>query len=491
MIIRLFLSVFILFSMQLEAAPVRVNFEIPYSSKEKRVQGNSGIKTVVEIPYKSESGFCLGSCDQPSKDDLKNATDKVASGANLTLWRAYLAKMPSSNISQKETEARKRIDDLVYDVSIEHQVVTADKMIVFTLRGKINNNLVDQIAGFEPSEADLSKARRMAKKEVLDKYISQLDSSKTSQVEKRKINLYERMDDLITELSVRDHRVISDRKVVEYAIKASVNDSLFSELLFPSSEQSKTGEGIGLAYLILPRIKDMTKTFDATVKIKTARAGGVSSEKQSSEGMDEVGDGGIEEYENASLKARSAKSKTTSGSSIQKRDEVTWGLGNVQTVTAQVNRFLTDAGYEAESFASILGDCNDESDPLSPETLRDEIVSSKTGEYDSRHAKIIKQALWDCEADFFAKGVLDIHSIKKDRNSGGISAEIKVQIMVTRIVEKGRRKKRLKETVVGSVAFDRAGIGASEESAINDAIEKGSKAAVDIILTQIKKKGIR
>ena len=50
--------------------------------------------------------------------------------------------------------------------------------------------------------------------------------------------------------------------------------------------------------------------------------------------------------------------------------------------------------------------------------------------------------------------------------------------------------KRLPRKVASmSKSFD--GIGVSQDAAIDAAIEKASKAVIDIILTQIKKKGIR
>ena len=475
------IAVLLIFSVQLPAATVRVNFEVPYSTKFKRVQGNSGIKTVVEIPYKPKGGVCFGSCDQPSKDDLKSATDKVTSDANLTLWRAYLAKMPSSNISQKETEARKRVDDLVFDISIAHQVVTADKMIVFTLQGKINNNLVDQIAGFEPSEADLAEARKVAKQKVLDKYISKLDASKTSQIEKQKNNIYKRVDDLITDLSVRGHRTISDRKVVEYAIKASVNDNLFSELLFPSSEQSATGEGSLFAFLILPRVQSDISTYDATIKKRGEEAEGATNEAQSSESMTDS-DSGIEEYESSASKQRRVASTTKSGSSTQQTQTSSWRLGNVQTVDAQINRYLTDSGFETVEFNDVVSECGAEE--LSAEGVRDVVVSSQSGTYPKKYSRMIKSALKECEVDYFGQGVMDVHSIRADRGTGGISAQVKVQITVKNYAKRMPRK-------VASMSKNFDGIGASQDAAIDAATEKASRDVVDIILTQIKKKGIR
>ena len=258
-------------------------------------------------------------------------------------------------------------------------------------------------------------------------------------------------------------------------------DNLFSELLFPSSEQSATGEGSLFAFLILPRVQSDISTYDATIKKRGEEAEGATNEAQSSESMTDS-DSGIEEYESSASKQRRVASTTKSGSSTQQTQTSSWRLGNVQTVDAQINRYLTDSGFETVEFNDVVSECGAEE--LSAEGVRDVVVSSQSGTYPKKYSRMIKSALKECEVDYFGQGVMDVHSIRADRGTGGISAQVKVQITVKNYAKRMPRK-------VASMSKNFDGIGATQDAAIDAATEKASRDVVDIILTQIKKKGIR
>jgi len=473
----LFLSII---SLPSQASTIRVIFDVPYTTADTRAQGNEEVDTVVEVPYQPEEGF-FGSGEEPSSDDLKAATDKVTGEITLTIWQAYLAKKPSSNIVQKETAMRERIDDLVYDTSITHKVNSEEKKIVFALRGKINTNLVDQIAGYEPSEDDHKKAISMARKKILDKYIAQLDSSKISQIEKSKQRIQDRINDLVYDLSVRGNKVLSDRKIIQYNVKASVNDALFDKILFSFYEQNTTGEGSEFVFLILPRIQDEVTTFDNTITQKSGKAAGSTLEKQGNESMSDSG-GGIEEYESTAQKQRQMSSNTTSGSTIKKTQKSTWRIANAQTVDAQINRFLTQAGFETIEFDAIVDECG--SNKLSAAGVRKELVKSKDGTPTKTTTKNVNRAMKKCDIHLFGLGVMDIHSIRADRNTGGMRAQVKVTVNVQSY------SKRFPKTVA-SMSENYDGIGVSQDAAIDQAIEKASRKVVDIILATLRTKGIR
>lgn len=164
------------------AAEIRVEVEVPYSTLLSREQGAAQIvSTTIDVPYK-DGGFFSGG--QPSDQELKSASERVLAEAPVAILRKFLADKPSKNIQQSEATLLQNASGLVYEISASPDVDVERKVIVFTVNGRVNTNHVDQIAGYQPTEADLSKARAASKEALLNKYIKGLDSSKIDAIKK-------------------------------------------------------------------------------------------------------------------------------------------------------------------------------------------------------------------------------------------------------------------------------------------------------------------
>ncbi len=456
---------------------VSVEFGVPYNLEQKLETRFQTISTTVEVPYKP-SFFS----STPSDRFLKKATEDISHESKMKVWKKFLAQEKSARVLQKTREMDARIEDLVNDVSITHSVAVEDQMIVFTIRGKVNRNLVSQIAGYQPSAADLEKARVMGKNKALERYISKLDSSKIRKVESSRDLIFSRMDDLVYEIGVRDFAAIPEQSLIQYRVKASIDDNLFNQILFSDVEINETGEGALFGFLVLPRIQESVEQFGDTIKERTSEKSGVVSESGRDEMIADEGET-LSESTSERMKAKIAHSSARTSSKIRQSQKTLWRVADATAIDAQINKHFTNHGYETIDFNDIMDACG--GDEFSADVVRDDLLESKSGTLSRNVNRNLSGVVKACDVPLFGVGVINIDSIMEDRNSGGISAGVVVNIQVK---DYSRRLPK-KVASVGPVRFK--GLGSTEDEAIDAALVRAASEASDLILSQLKTKRIR
>ena len=460
------------------AKTVRVQFSEPYDLQSKVEMTPPVVSATKEIPY-DPGVFCGqdGLCDS----DLKKASDSISSEAKALIWKKYLATVKAKHVLQKTKELDLRINDLVVDVELSHRPHRGDKVIIFTVTGRINTNLVSQIAGYAPSAKEMDKAKKRALGAALENYISKLDSSKTRKVREMRGELRSRVSELVSISSI-DAEPQPESSSIQYFVRANVNDRLFDEILFSNVEINETGEGSLFGFIVLPRIQESVESFGATVNERAVSKSGSVTQKERDDVISDNGEA-LSESVSERSKSKSVASKQTSSSVVRKSNQAQWRIANATPSDSQINKHFTNNGYELIDFNDIMDNCG--TDDLSADGVREDLLASKSGTLSRGVNRALTQVVKACDVPLFGVGVIDIDSIMTDRNSGGITASVVVNIQVK---DYSRRLPK-KVASVGPQRFK--GIGASQEAAIDAALIEAASKASDLILSQLKTKRIR
>ena len=338
-------------------------------------------------------------------------------------------------------------------------------------------------AGFfsdKPSDEQRRKALSLAKDEVWKSYLGRQDSSTLSMVEKNKDAFTKRLDEIVTGIDILDEQVNKDARRIKYTVRAVVNDNIVSSIISAANAGAKSGEGSPFGFLILPRLQSEAKSFDATVTKKATATTKMVTESLSADQVKET-DGGASERNVSGDKVSMSMSAKTSGSTVRKAQQVKWKLGDAKDVDASISKYLTESGYEPSSYADIAAECG----TAKTQAVRQDLLESETAELSDDVRVQVFAAGRKCELRFFAVGTLDFDSIEQDRNSGGVRARASVNIQVYDI------KARLPRKVasVGPVEF--YGVGPQEDGARSDALKKSAKEAAQIIVNQLRAKGLQ
>ena len=458
------------------AGTVRVSFTVPYDLEAKVKQEFRSVSTKVEVPYKA--GFFSST---PSSETLKTETDKINAEAKLLVWKEYLANETAKHVLQKTNVLDQRVEDLVNEIEIDHSFLTEQKLIQFMIRGKINQNLVSQIAGYLPSAEEVRKAKSTAIYAALDNYLTKVDSSKARKAKEKRSELRSRVSDFVS-LSSIESEPVPESNSIRYFARASVNDNMFNEILFGDVAVSDTGEGSMFGFIVLPRIQDSVETFGLEINDRTISKEGTITENQTDDAMNASGNSDSVTAVERNKKT-TVSSNNSSASTVRKSNKVTWRLADATPSDSQINKHFTENGYEMIEFNNIIDSCGGEN--MSADLVREDLLASKSGDLSRKVNKAMTRAIQECEIPLFGVGVINIDSVMRDRNSGGITANVVVNIKVQDY------SKRLPRRVasVGPIRFK--GIGATEEEAIDAALIDAASNASDQILAQLRTKKIK
>jgi hypothetical protein len=333
----------------------------------------------------------------------------------------------------------------------------------------------------KPSDEQRRKALTLAKEEVWKSYLGRQDSSTLSMVEKNKDAFTKRLDEIVTGIDILDEQVNKEARRIKYTVRAVVNDNIVSSIISSANAGAKTGEGSPFGFFIMPRLQSDANSFDATVAKKATATTKMVTESFSADQVKET-DGGASERNISGDKVSMSMSAKTSGSTVRKAQQVKWKLGDAKDVDATISKYLTESGYEPESYADTASECG----TVKTQVARQDMLESDTGEFSDEVRSKVFAAVKECKLRFFAVGTLDIDSIEQDRNTGGVRARASVNIQVYEIKEAGRPRK------VASVGpVDYYGVGPQEDGARSDALRKSAKEATLVIVNQLRSKGLQ
>ena len=469
------ISLLIILSNQVWAKK-NLNLEVgvPYEVQERR-SADPYFSTSVEFdfPY----GECFFNC--PGSDRIKEGNVEALNGAKERLLNKYLSTQKALDVDQTNKLAAD-VERFVTDVRVEHKEDDGAKLIRYTVYGKINTNLIDQLGGYNPTDKDLGKARRIAKEKALDMYIQQQGRAKISAIEKNRSKIKSRIDDLI-EIGIRNQEVDKQQKLIKFLVKASINDVLFDEIVFGEKrEQAASGEDPGFAFLILPR-EQVSRGGNIEVNSldKVDKRSGSTKESMTSESAS-VEDGSVTESE-----AITTSRREVSGGTIEKAEKgykkgkVEWAVLDGNPIKASITAELDDGGFSPIALDDILIDCSD-NEELEEAKIMKLMAQTQTGSVPRKIKRSITQAIRECDVKYFATGTMTVDSKRRLRNKNW-AADVQVTIEVKDY--SGRRPKG-----AGNINSRSSGLGKTEEAAVADALAKAGSDAGRAIVEKIYNK---
>lgn len=338
----------------------------------------------------------------------------------------------------------------------------------------------------EPSAEFKSKALDRGRLEVWRAYQVKLDSTKIVDIERNKASIEARLGDIVTNLSIIDERVVKDSRIVKYTVRGTVNTILLDTLLQAAGGGvTASGGGSLFGFLFVPRMQAETEELDATVTKAAKATAAKSRESVTSDQVKEV-DGGVEERTIEGAEVKTGAKVTTSGSATRRAAQSSWTAVEAKGVDAEVNKVLTESGFESSSFNDILAECGEGS----ADGLIDELVNSKTMNFTRNNFKTVSAALKECKVRFFGVGYLDIDSIQKDDQTGGWLVRVSVNVNVRDYGAVHSGDKRV-ATTVATVQESTSGIGRTQEAARDSALQAAGRQAATIVASQLRSKGLK
>ena len=340
-------------------------------------------------------------------------------------------------------------------------------------------------AGFfsnKPNDEFRQKAIRQAKVEVWKSYQGRLDSSKINEVEKNRAVIEARLEDFITNLDIIDETVDESNKRVKYTVRAQVNDALVSSIISQAAGGANpSGSGSVFAFLFVPRMQSESKEFDATVSKTTKATAAKQVKRLSKDSVAEI-EGGVSEKSVEGKEVKVAANTRTSGDTTRKAQETSWVVVEAKGVNAEVNKVLTENGFESTSADDMFASDCAEKDSSSQELI-DDMMSRSNLTFTKKTSRMLSETLRGCEAKFFGVGYMDIDSIQKDDQSGGWRVRVSVNVQVKDYSSK------LPKTVA-TVQEASASIGISQDAARDKALKDAGRKVAEIIVSQMRAKGL-
>ena len=334
----------------------------------------------------------------------------------------------------------------------------------------------------KPDAEFRAKALKQAELEVWKVYQGRMDSSKISDVERHRAVIESRLNDFITNLEIIDESVDESNKRVKYTVRAQVNDTLVGSIIMQASGGAKpSGSGSVFAFLFVPRMQSGTTEFDASVS-KTAKVTAAKQVKSVSKDSVAEIEGGVSEKSVEGQEVKAGVNAKTSGETTRQAQETSWVIVEAKGVNAEVNKVLTESGFESTSADDMFAaDCAEAES--SSQELVDDMMSRSNLTFTKKTSRMLSQTLRSCEAKFFGVGYMDIDSIQKDDQSGGWRVRVSVNVEVKDYSSKLPR-------TVATVQEASASIGVSQDSARDKALKDAGRRVAEIIVSQMRAKGL-
>lgn len=330
-----------------------------------------------------------------------------------------------------------------------------------------------------------AKALERGKLEIWKAYQTRLDSTKVGDIERNRSALEARINDLVVDVTVLDEQVVKDSRIVKYTVRGTVNATLVDTLLSAARGASPSGGGSLFGFLFVPRMQAETKEFDATVTKSAKSASAAQRTAVTSDQVKEV-EGGVEEKSVDGVEVKAGVKTTTSGSTTRRAAVSSWAVVESKGIDAEVSKVLTENGFESSPFNDVLAECG----KGSADDLIADIVNSKTMNFSRENVRTVNDALKECEVRYFGVGFLDIDSIQKDDQSGGWLVRVSVNVNVRDFGPVHSGERRIAATVA-TVQESSSGIGRTQESARDSALQEAGRKAAAVVMSQMRAKGLK
>lgn len=338
------------------------------------------------------------------------------------------------------------------------------------------------VQGPAPSDAERNAAMGAAKLMAWRSYLAMPSQNETvDQIRANEKQFLDRLDDLLVDVVTVDESFKPDTKRYSIRIKATVAESVISSMI---RANARTPANAGTAGVPLPtagtivvlsmaREADVVKSFAE----KETRIRETSSEKSGNESNAEslkAGKGGQRTAAvNDSASSTTRTREATGGSREQKRDKVTYKIGNVSILNTKLPRILLQSGIKSTQYAFLMRPCK----LPNPDTFSKQYAASEQGELPSDVMADIQDKLQSCgRAKYWVFASMDAGGYKTDPNTGLnlVTVAVSVQLME---VETGAQ--------LASASKDVSGRSADQTDAMRVATENAVQAVGDIIAAQV------
>ena len=346
------------------------------------------------------------------------------------------------------------------------KVVSAQELVNITAIGSID---YEWSVSAEEKQTALDQAKMSAWK----KYTSKFNAAKKSQYAKLKEIFIENLDDFIAEVVIQKEKDDKDGNKYSIAIVAKIDPGAVNEIFNSNSEagQQGAGEASDFGVLFVARVEASRKSFDEKRVTVT--------EDKNTDVVKEIN----AENDNESVDAITTESvsvEKSGGSSETKRDKVVYmpSLEHSEEASYAIEEFLVNAGFEPMDYTEL------DDVPFLDELVDDEKLR-KSGKLPARTVKLYKSAAIDAGWTFLGMGVIDIGTPIQDDSKGNIKVSAKVSFKVWMLSD-GRAKTvaSVRPKVVYAWGDD---AGSTEVIAAN----KAAEYALDTVVSQLQKKGLR
>lgn len=318
------------------------------------------------------------------------------------------------------------------------------------------------------------KAERVAKEAAWKKFIaSSLTRSQTSLYKQDKRKFLEELDNMISGFSIQKEKDDTERQKYCVLMSVAFNQSMVEQMFVDSSASGTQDidEASDFGVLFVARVETSRKTYDTKrTDVSKTRENAVLKEESSSSDTSSV-----DAHESETLSV-----EESGGSSTRKRDKVEYevSIEISEDLGSAIEEQLNEAGFAAM-------DVEDLEDVPFLDELAEEGGFRASGGLPSRVKKGFKNAAIDAGWEFLGLGSVDISAPMDDTRTGQLKVTAKVNFKVWKLSD-GRAKTTasVKKQIISVVGDDASVL---ETAAAN----KAAKKALDTVISQMQKKGLR
>ncbi|MBT5081703.1 MAG: hypothetical protein HOK21_25405 [Rhodospirillaceae bacterium] len=310
-----------------------------------------------------------------------------------------------------------------------------------------------------------------AKKIALKKYVAKLPTAKKRQLKSFEQEFYNSVDDFVLETKVQQDKDDKTTKTYKVVIVATIDPGAIDAFFIDNSAAGNqlAGDASDFGAMFIARQEVSRQSYDA-------KRTSVSGTESSASLQEESASNGTTSID--SSRTKSLTVKRTGGSTVRKRDNVSYepSIEISEEVAYAVEEQLVDAGFEPMGI-----------DELDNVPLLDEIIGKmkKSGRLPKRIEKSYKRAAIDAGWSFLGMGIIDIGAPTNDAARGTVKVLAKISFKVWMLTD-GRAK--TVASVRPQAVYGQGGDASiAQTNAYNDAV----KVAMDTVVAQLQKKGLR
>ena len=323
----------------------------------------------------------------------------------------------------------------------------------------------------KPPKGTEDRAVKIAKTTAWKKYISGFSNEKRNSYDIVKSSILSRLDNFIIGYRIIDTLVNRESKTLTVQIRVEIDDSAVQNKIYKATAKGTESE-VYFTWIFVTRAQDRVQKFqDRVINMSQSESEGSTVEKTN------VSDTSIV----MSDQITSTSKRSTGGSTVSKRDDVTWVKLSSKEIDSEMTRALVNAGYEAIEYGDIQSDECSGGKNKTVEQIQDEYVAETN--LSSKTTKGIKKTAKRCDIKYTAVGTLDVMKQNIDTVTGLVEVYVSVGAKVY------DTSKRFAKVVASISAVQYHGLGPEENIARNNALTKAAENVANNIINQLRARG--